>query len=151
MPDHGAIHWEGRSIHECSAEYRSQLTYVGHKIGIKSGLTVIENIRLSSAIASPNPQFNLKQILQQLHLEKHMQELVQNLSAGQRQRLALARLLISNAKLWILDEPFTAVDKQGIADMLGYFSEHLKQNGIIIMTSHHPIDLADISLRQIKL
>jgi heme exporter protein A len=77
--------------------------------------------------------------------------LVQALSAGQKRRLSLARLLITENIVWILDEPFTSLDKQGIALIETLMSEHCASGGMIVLTSHHDIELHGIDVQRINL
>jgi heme exporter protein A len=86
-----------------------------------------------------------------VHLSGYDDVLVQTLSAGQKRRLSLARLLITENVLWILDEPFTSLDKQGIALIESLMAEHCAGGGMIVLTSHHDIDLPDVDVQRINL
>jgi heme exporter protein A len=86
-----------------------------------------------------------------VHLANYDDVLVQALSAGQKRRLSLARLLITKNIMWILDEPFTSLDKQGIALIETLMSEHCAHGGMIVLTSHHDIDLHAVDVQRINL
>jgi len=118
--------------------------------GIKKELTVLENLRMSVALSSAG-QYSIHEALAKVHLAGYDDILVQALSAGQKRRLSLARLLITENVLWILDEPFTSLDKQGIALIETLMTEHCASGGMIVLTSHHDIDLPDVDVQRINL
>jgi heme exporter protein A len=146
--DSGTILWCGEEI--SSSRYYEFMTYVGHLDGFKKELTVLENLRLVLALNRPG-QYSIAQALEKLQLSGYDDALVQTLSAGQKRRLSLARLLIIANKLWILDEPFTALDKQGIALTETLMQEHAARGGMVILTSHHDLDLPGVALFRINL
>jgi heme exporter protein A len=113
-----------------------QVGYLGHKLGIKQNLTAIENVYFASAVSKQQA----KAILERVALTAH-NTLCQALSAGQQRRVAIALLLAKQKNIWLLDEPFTALDKQGVKLLIDLMSHHLKEGGIIIFTSHQQIPL----------
>lgn len=147
-PDSGEINWCGDAIKD--SQFHAQMAYVGHLDGIKKELTVLENLRMSVAL-SHSGQYSIDQALNKVHLKGYDDILVQALSAGQKRRLSLARLLITENVLWILDEPFTSLDKQGIALIETLMAEHCANGGMIVLTSHHDIDLPDVDVQRINL
>lgn len=147
-PDAGAIRWCGDAIKDSS--FYAQMAYVGHLDGIKKELTVLENLKMSLALNSPG-RYSIDQALSKVHLSGYDDVLVQALSAGQKRRLSLARLLITENVLWILDEPFTSLDRQGIALIETLMIEHCANGGMIVLTSHHDIALHNVDVLTINL
>lgn len=147
-PDAGAIRWCGDAIKDSS--FYAQMAYVGHLDGIKKELTVLENLKMSLALNSPG-RYSIDQALSKVHLSGYDDILVQALSAGQKRRLSLARLLITENVLWILDEPFTSLDRQGIALIETLMIEHCANGGMIVLTSHHDIALHNVDVLTINL
>jgi heme exporter protein A len=147
-PDTGQVYWCGDAIND--SQYYADMAYVGHLDGVKKELTVLENLKVSLALGRPG-QYSIQQALNKVHLVNYDDVLVQALSAGQKRRLSLARLLITQNIVWILDEPFTSLDKQGIMLIESLMSEHCAKGGMIILTSHHDIDLHGVDVQRINL
>ncbi|MGZ5619662.1 MAG: cytochrome c biogenesis heme-transporting ATPase CcmA [Methylobacter sp.] len=147
-PDAGDILWCGDAVKD--SRFYAQMAYVGHLDGIKKELTVLENLKMSLALSSPG-QYSINEALTKVHLSGYDDILVQALSAGQKRRLSLARLLVTENVLWILDEPFTSLDKQGIALIETLMTEHCANGGMIVLTSHHDIAMHDVDVQRINL
>ena len=147
-PDAGQVLWCGEAIDD--SQYYADMAYVGHLDGVKKELTVLENLKVSLALGQSG-QYSIQQALNKVHLTDYDEVLVQALSAGQKRRLSLARLLITKNNVWILDEPFTSLDKQGIALIETLMSEHCASGGMIVLTSHHDIELHDVAVQRINL
>ncbi len=147
-PDAGQVLWCGEAIDD--SQYYADMAYVGHLDGVKKELTVLENLKVSLALGQSG-QYSIQQALIKVHLTDYDEVLVQALSAGQKRRLSLARLLITKNSVWILDEPFTSLDKQGIALIETLMSEHCASGGMIVLTSHHDIELHDVAVQRINL
>lgn len=147
-PDSGSVLWRGETIPH--SQYLSDMAYVGHLDGIKKELTVSENLRLALALGQPG-KLTAQEALDKVKLSGYDDTLIQSLSAGQKRRLSLARLLITKNILWILDEPFTSLDKQGIALIESLMSEHCATGGMMVMTSHHDINLQGVDMQTIRL
>jgi heme exporter protein A len=139
-PDAGQVHWNNEAINDSS--YYADMAYVGHLDGIKKELTVLENLKVCLALGISG-QYSIPEALKKVHLQGYEEIVVQALSAGQKRRLSLARLLITHNNLWILDEPFTSLDKQGISLIESLMLEHCANGGMIVLTSHHDITLHD--------
>ncbi|MGZ8144810.1 MAG: cytochrome c biogenesis heme-transporting ATPase CcmA [Methylosarcina sp.] len=146
--DAGQVLWCGDSIKD--GQYYADMAYVGHLDGIKKELTVLENLTVSLALGRPG-LYTIEQALVKVRLSGYDDALVQSLSAGQKRRLSLARLLITRNHLWILDEPFTSLDKEGIALIETLMTEHCMNGGMIVLTSHHDIDLHSAFVQRIYL
>ena len=146
--DEGEITWSGMDIND--SRYHANMAYVGHMDGVKKELSVLENLKMVLALSRPG-KFTLEQALDKVHLRGYDDTLVQALSAGQKRRLSLARLLITHNILWILDEPFTSLDKQGIKLIESLMIEHVDDGGMIVMTSHHDLELHTADVQRINL
>ncbi len=147
-PDEGTIEWCGQPVG--SSRFHADMAYVGHLDGIKKELSVLENLKMALAFGRPG-RFTIEQALAKVHLSGYDDTLVQALSAGQKRRLSLARLLITHNVLWILDEPFTSLDKQGISLIESLMIEHVDDGGMIILTSHHDLALHTADVQRIDL
>jgi heme exporter protein A len=150
MADGGEVLWRGEAIDRLAGDYFEQVNYVGHHDGVKHELSCLENLRLARAMGVPSQQ-GLDDVLDQVNLYAYGETEVGSLSAGQKRRLALGRLLATDALLWILDEPFTSLDKASMALFSGVFEQHLQRQGVIVMTSHHDISLPAQSLQRLKM
>ena len=146
--DAGQIVWCGDLIADSS--YYADMAYVGHADGTKKELTVLENLKFALALGSAG-RYSIDQALDKVQLAGFDDNPVHTLSAGQKRRLSLARLLITHNLLWILDEPFTSLDRQGIKLIESLLAEHIKQGGMAVLTSHHDLSMADLNLQRIHL
>ncbi len=144
-PTTGSFLLFGKKTKQLEADDFDDFIYLGHQTSIKSNLTVIENLRLNSQIFD-NVEINISKLefaLEQVGLLKFKNQLSGKLSAGQKRRVMLARLWVCglSKKLWILDEPLTALDIEAIDILQKYIGKHLSNNGAIIFTSHQPLQL----------
>ncbi|MBM3203859.1 cytochrome c biogenesis heme-transporting ATPase CcmA [Candidatus Woesearchaeota archaeon] len=141
-PVEGEVFWRNENIQTNREHYAAEMAYMGHHLGLKAELTVMENLRFGMALYDkPKADTGWQQSLTRVGLS-HLQHLpVRTLSAGQRQRVALARLLATEALLWILDEPFTALDVNGIDLVQALLDEHAGRGGMAVITSHQPVTL----------
>lgn len=146
--EEGKISWCGETAP--SSQYYTDMAYVGHADGIKKELTVLENLKLHLALGAPG-RMTISGALAKVKLSGYEDTLIQALSAGQKRRLSLARLLMTHTILWILDEPFTSLDKLGIILIEELMVEHCAQGGMIVMTSHHDVNLPDGKIQRIRL
>lgn len=141
-PSDGEVHWRGRNIEVQRADYFSIMAYLGHSLGIKSELSALENLRVSLALADVCfDRDRVENALVQVGLAGREDIPARTLSAGQKQRIALARLLACPAIVWILDEPFTALDVSGVALVRRLLEEHLVRGGLAVLTSHQAIEV----------
>jgi len=130
----GDIRWNDQPIDD-SDSFQADLSYVGHKDGLKGERTAIENLAFYQQLYQQYEQ-NLDQLLFDFNLLQQAEILAKHLSFGQRRRLALLRLAISNRPLWVVDEPFTGIDVNARVLIEGLFTRHLDAGGIIVMTHH---------------
>jgi heme exporter protein A len=151
LPDAGEITWDGEDIFALGPDYHAYTAYVGHKDGVKLDLTAIENLTMAKGMGDPNDDISITDALARVDLYGFEDVPTRNLSAGQQRRLALARLLVTRAKLWILDEPFTSLDTHGIGVVETLFANHLANDGMIAVTSHHSVNLDTAAILRINL
>ncbi|ENK0808234.1 cytochrome c biogenesis heme-transporting ATPase CcmA [Vibrio fluvialis] len=150
--DDGEIHWNNVNIEADRDSYHQELLFLGHQTGVKRELTALENLRFYQAVhAAGTQEEDLYQALTQVGLAGREDVPVAQLSAGQQRRVALARLWLSRQKLWILDEPLTAIDKQGVKVLEALFLQHAEQGGIVVLTTHQDMFTDNPKLRKIKL
>lgn len=142
-PVEGSIRWDGERIEKSRDSYHAQLGYIGHSNGNQSDLSAIENLRywqtMGGAPVNDARLSTIAEILSAVGLSHCAQLPAKLLSQGQQRRLGLARLLLNRPPLWILDEPFTALDIATVDWLEGLIQSHLEQGGLVIMTSHQPV------------
>ncbi|TKR53505.1 cytochrome c biogenesis heme-transporting ATPase CcmA [Allopusillimonas ginsengisoli] len=142
-PASGAVHWQDTSIRKLGDEYRRELLYCGHPLGLKDDLSAAEN--LISSIALTNELVTRDAVydaLCQAGLQGREHLLVRALSQGQKRRVNLARLLLQQRVLWVLDEPLTALDTQASQWVVRMVDQHLSNGGITVLTTHQNLTLA---------
>jgi len=146
VPEKGKVYWGSDTIWKQRDKYCNQMSFLGHKEGMKRNLTPIENIRDLLIMAElPTHEEKMKQILAAVQLQAHAHYPCYQLSQGQRRKVALCALLVKQKPLWLLDEPFTALDKESIYHLQQRFIEHLRQNGMIVIASHTALDFIDLN------
>lgn len=152
MPDEGDIVWRGESIRDLDEDYYAEMLYLGHLNAIKDELSALENLRISAGLSGVVlEEQEAISALRRMGLRGREKLPTKVLSQGQRRRVALARLLVSDAKLWILDEPLTALDVGAVALVQELISEHLARQGMVIFTTHQPLQVAGIEMRSLTL
>jgi heme exporter protein A len=151
-PDEGEIRWEGQNVRELDEEYFAHLVYLGHHNAIKDELNALENLRISAGLSGIELS-NTEAIaaLRRMGLRGRETLPVRVLSQGQRRRVALARLLIGDAPLWVLDEPLTALDVGAVALIQELIGEHLARDGMVIFTTHQPLAVDGVETRGLDL
>jgi len=149
LPDEGEINWENETAASVP-EYFQNISYVGHKNGIKDELTVEENLNLMRSMATAE-EIKTEDVLKQIGLFKKADVLSRQLSAGQKRKLALARLMMTNNSFWVLDEPFTSLDTASVRFFELLIKKHISRGGLLILTSHHDIDLSGLSVTHFNL
>ncbi|MDH5378982.1 MAG: cytochrome c biogenesis heme-transporting ATPase CcmA [Gammaproteobacteria bacterium] len=137
MPNAGEIFWGGESISDLKEDYLANLLYIGHHLGVKAELTGLENLKINAALGGhPISEDQAWDALEKIGLRGREDLPAKVLSQGQKRRVALARMLVTKAKLWILDEPFTALDVDAVKMLEGVLNDHLHQGGMVILTTH---------------
>lgn len=145
QPEEGGVTWRGEPLSDVRGHFHQHLLWMGHRPGVNARLTARENLRFYHQ----DTREALDAALRSVGLEGEENTPANRLSAGQLRRIALARLWLSRAPLWILDEPFTAIDAAGVALLTQRLVAHAQRGGAVIFTSHQPLAVA--SLRQISL
>jgi len=139
-PESGAVLFNGEDIANSSLSYLSTLLYLGHKSGTNSSLSALDNLRFWLAQHQVKcEESQLLDVLTRIGLVGLEDVPVRYLSAGQQRRVALSRLWLKPADVWILDEPFTALDVKGIALLEERMKSHVEHGGIVVTTSHQPL------------
>ncbi|MBY5927877.1 cytochrome c biogenesis heme-transporting ATPase CcmA [Halomonas denitrificans] len=136
----GQVLWDGRALSKARADLLANLLYLGHAPGIKAHLTAMENLRWYQALAGRRcSDRELGAALAEVGLAGFEDVGASQLSAGQQRRVTLARLVLSRHPLWILDEPFTAIDVDGVSALEQRLVEHAGRGGAVLVTTHHAL------------
>lgn len=152
MPAGGEINWNGESIKELGEEFSQHVLYIGHKNAIKDDLTGLENLMIASVLDGyPIEEQQAWQALDDIGLRGFEDLPTKVLSQGQKRRVALSRLLVTGAKLWILDEPFVALDKAAVALLQDVIRKHIADGGMSILTTHQDVELTTGTIKQLEL
>ena len=142
QPAAGEIAWCGQPIRQADDRYHRTLLFLGHQGALKDELTALENLEFAAALDDVElPQSEAIAALQRFGLKGREELPVRFLSAGQKRRVLLARLLTRKAALWVLDEPFTALDVKGTDLLAALIREHLAGGGMTVLTSHQTIPI----------
>lgn len=151
LPADGDVRLNGQPLAGQRAELARQLLWIGHAAGIKDVLTPLENLAWLCALNQRADSAALWQALQQVGLRGFEDVPCHTLSAGQQRRVALARLYLPAPAIWILDEPFTALDVQGVAQLEQRLCEHCEQGGLLVLTTHHTLASKPAGYRNLDL
>jgi heme exporter protein A len=140
----GQLLWRGQPIDQLRADFQAQLLYLGHSSGVKAVLTARENLAWHASLhglTGPAAQQLIEAALTRVGLYGYEDTPCYTLSAGQQRRVGLARLFLGDAALWVLDEPFTAIDKQGVAELKQWIAEFAAAGGAVLLTTHHQLTI----------
>jgi heme exporter protein A len=152
QPIAGEIRWRGQDVRELDEEYFAEMIYLGHLNAIKDELNALENLNISAGLAGCQiAEKEALAALRRMGLRRREHLPVKVLSQGQRRRVALSRLLVGGAHLWVLDEPLTALDVGAVGLMQELIGEHLSKGGMVIFTTHQPLQVAGVQTRQLTL
>lgn len=152
QPIAGNVTWRGQAVTSDPVSYHTELTYIGHLPGIKFDLTAVENLSFIQGMQGKKPdKQGIFTALDKIGLYGFEEIPCRFLSAGQKRRVALARLLLQPTALWILDEPFTALDRAGNALLSDMLAQQLSRGGMVVLTSHQPVVIADVTLTRLAL
>jgi heme exporter protein A len=135
----GDLYWRGEPLAAVREQFHRELLYFGHQPGVKALLTPEENLRWYCALHPSLDPARVMEALEQVGLRGFEDVPCHMLSAGQHRRVSLARLYLSDAPLWILDEPFTAIDKRGVAAKEALIGRHIARGGSVVLTTHQDL------------
>lgn len=150
--EHGDVLWDAASIRIQKESYRRNLCYIGHANALQEAMSVGENLMFYAALQGYEPEAErVRSTLQYFGLSGRGHQLVRHLSQGQKRRVALARLMLTPSRLWVLDEPFVAMDDTGLTMLKDLIADHLAQGGLAVITSHQQVEIGSIPAQQLEL
>ena len=152
LPTQGEICWQGKAVRQQREEYHRDLLYLGHLDGVKGDLSSLENLRIDNVLQGAKAaEREMLDALTKIGLKGFEDVLTKQLSQGQHRRVGLCRLLLSKARLWVLDEPFNALDVKAVELLIGLIEAHLDRGGMALLTTHQDVPLAGERIREITL
>jgi len=149
-PEQGTVAWMGRSIASSAAQFQAVMAYSSHEPALKSDLTALENLRFAVGLKRRVTIQELRSVLDRTGVGSYADLPTRVLSAGQRRRVALARVLAMKATLWLLDEPYSNLDASGAELMSGLLQTHVAGGGVALVVAHHALAL-DCTIRRLEL
>lgn len=148
----GDIFWNGENIRTQRTTFQRDLCYLGHLNALQESMTVNENLAFAAALDGLTlDACHIPGILARFGVERRGEHIVRHLSQGQKRRVALSRLALSPAPLWVLDEPFVAMDEVGIHMLTHLIAQHLAEGGLTVLTSHQPVEIGAIPAQILEL
>lgn len=148
----GNILWCGVPIHTQSPAYRQDLCYLGHHNALQESMSAHENLEYAAALRGLTLDAGQSQaLLARFGVAGRGKQLVRHMSQGQKRRVALCRLALSPARLWVLDEPFVAMDEAGVCLLARLIAEHLTQGGMAVLTSHQQVAIGNMAAQRLEL
>ncbi|OWS70271.1 heme ABC exporter ATP-binding protein CcmA [Polynucleobacter campilacus] len=149
-PESGEVLWCNQSIALDPITYHRELLFLGHRDALKEDLTALENIQMYAALDDIDlSQEKFLAALWRFGLRGRENLPVNCLSAGQKRRVLMARMLTRQAKLWILDEPFNALDIQAVHELQNLMIEHLSAGGLVVFTSHQEVKIPNVQVLEL--
>lgn len=151
-PADGEICWRGAPIRKLADEFRAELCYLGHHNAIKEELTPLENLLASAKLAEDSLDEDAAlDALERVGLAGREDLACRYLSQGQKRRVALARLVHERRALWILDEPYVALDTAAVELVAGLIGAHLQRGGLVVLTTHQSVTVPAGAVRELRL
>ena len=147
-PDSGEVLWNTLPLSQVNPQWHRELCWIGHHSGVKGALTVDENLMFWCMHARRKAR---QEAIDAVNLTGWEETPASRLSAGQQRRVALARLWLTPARFWLLDEPFTALDASGINTLTQHLEKHIAQGGSVVMTSHQSVLTTRTPVRTLQL
>lgn len=136
----GAVYWDGDPVLEQRQLFHGSLAWMAHRVGFKADLTLVENLRFE-AVLRPQVAVDIDDVLERVDVVRLKRLPMRSLSAGQQRRVALARMLLADVPLWLMDEPYTNLDREGSTLVAGVVNEHLAGGGLCVMAAHQDVDI----------
>jgi heme exporter protein A len=149
-PEQGTVTWCAQAINRFRSEYQARLAYLSHEPALKGDLTALENLRFSVGLKRRATPSELYETLKRTGVAQCAELPARVLSAGQRRRVAMARVLAMRASLWLLDEPFTNLDAEGAQLMSQLLRAHVEEGGLAVVVAHHDLQI-EWPLRRLEL
>ena len=146
---HGALKWFNEPIEDNQDDFYSSLIYLGHQVGVNKVLTPVENLRWSVGLREKVKSEAIYQALAEIGLRGFEDSQCFSLSAGQQQRVSLSKLLLGTAIIWVLDEPFTTLDVDGVQLLEKLLGDHARKGGVALVTTHHELSLPDLKILEL--
>lgn len=142
LPEQGQVYWRGELAHQTPERLHQEMIYLGHALGMKEEMSALENLKFSAQLRSRafDPH-QTREVLALLGLNGRENLPLRVLSQGQKRRVALAKLMLFPLPLWVLDEPFVALDAQGLGVLTQAMETHLNAGGVLIYTSHQRVEI----------
>ncbi len=138
--EEGVVEWDGEPVTRQRQAFHAAMTWLAHRTGLKGDLTLVENLRFESHLRVQGDR-DFDSVLDRLGIERLKKLPLRSLSAGQQRRVGLARMLLSDTPLWMMDEPFTNLDRQGRELVVNLVNEHLARGGMCVMAAHQDVDV----------
>jgi len=139
--EEGEILWAGEPVRRNRQGFHAALVWMAHRVGFKPDLTLVENLAFERTLR-PQRKTDLDEVLERLEIRRLKSLPLRALSAGQQRRVALARMLLSDVPLWLMDEPFTNLDRDGRALVVRLVEEHVSRGGLCVMAAHQDVEVA---------
>lgn len=136
----GVVCWNGKPVSEQRQVFHGALVWTAHRVALKADLTPVENLRYEAALR-PQGGDSLDTVFERLEISRLKPLPLRSLSAGQQRRVALARMLLADVPLWLMDEPFTNLDREGRALVMELVKEHLDKGGMCVMAAHQDVEI----------
>jgi heme exporter protein A len=149
-PYEGKVYFNNQGIDKDTELYNNHLLYIGHLPGIKGEMNVAENLHFNAQLHNVNTN-DIDTMLTEVDLFGFEDSLTSHLSAGQQRRIALAQLWQTTAPIWILDEPFMALDKLGVSQLEHRIVDHTTQGGCVILTTHQDLNISASLIKKLTL
>ncbi len=143
-PEAGSVRWKGEEVSALGDVFSAQMAYLGHEPALKADLSARENVGYLVRLRRELTDQELTAAFARVGIAEHADRPTRMLSAGQRRRAAMARVLLSGAPLWLLDEPFTNLDAAGVELFAGLLAEQVASGGVVLVTTHQPIPAVNV-------
>ncbi len=138
--EEGVVEWHGKPVARQRQVFHAAMTWLAHHTGLKGDLTLVENLRFEANLRAQGDR-DFDSVLERLGIVRLKKLPLRSLSAGQQRRVGLARMLLSDTPLWMMDEPFTNLDRQGRELVISLVNEHLARGGMCVMAAHQDVDV----------
>jgi heme exporter protein A len=145
----GEVYWNGVPVGEQRQEFHGSLVWLAHRTGLKADLTLVENLRFEGSLRR-QAEVDAAAVYERLGISRLLRLPLRSLSAGQQRRVALARMLMADVPLWLMDEPFTNLDREGRQLVMDLTDEHLASGGMCVMAAHQDVPI-DATVRRVRL